>query len=200
MRNYYFIFLILVFTMFLNACNAKKHKSKDSDSLTTEESYFGQNPLGTTAEIFAPGIVSVNGRYEYAVSFSPDLNEMYFSGEKEDGIQYVYFSKLKDKKWTHPKTANFTKGKKKNEFEAFVNTSGDKIYFAAYDSIFSDEKIWCINRLENSWSYAKPLDSPINDDIVFYPNAAENGDLFYTSISKGKMFYAPNKNGKYPEV
>ena len=33
-------------------------------------------PPGLTPEIFAPGIVSVNGRYEYAVSFSSDLDEM----------------------------------------------------------------------------------------------------------------------------
>ena len=29
--------------------------------------YLGQTPSGMTAEIFAPGIVSVNGRYEYGV-------------------------------------------------------------------------------------------------------------------------------------
>src|SRR5690606_35717335 len=74
------------------------------------------------------------------------------------------------------------------------------IYFAAYDSIFSDEKILYVNRSGNSWSDVSTLDSPINDDIVFYPNAAANGDLFYTSISKVKMYYAPNRNGKYPEV
>ena len=125
---------------------------------------------------------------------------MYFSGNKEDAPQIVYFSKLKDKKWTTPQKADFTNGKKKNEFEAFLNFSGDKIYFAVYDSIFADENIWSVNRLENSWSEAKKLDSPINDDLVFYPNTAENGDLFYTNISKGKMYFAPNKNGKYPEV
>jgi Tol biopolymer transport system component len=199
MKRAYYI-LILVLVLFLNACNTKKQHSKDSDPLIIEGSYFGQNPPGMTAEIFAPGIVSVNGRYEYALSFSPDLDEMYFSGEKVDDVQRAYFSKLKDGKWTLPKKADFTNGKKMNEFEAFVNPGGDKIYFAAYDSIFSDEKIWYVNRLENSWSDAKLLDSPINNDLVFYPNTAKNGDLFYTSISKMKMYYAPNKNGKYPEV
>jgi len=196
MRNYNAILLIVVFAMFLNACNTKK----DSDARTTEGSYFGQNPPGMTAEIFAPGTVSVNGRYEYAVSFSPDLDEMYFSGNKEDDVQIVYFSKLKNKKWTNPRKANFTNDKKKNELEAFVNNNGNKIYFTAYDSIFSDEKIWYVNRLENSWSNAIELDSPINDDIVFYSTEAKNGDLFYTSISKWKTYYAPNKNGKFPEV
>jgi Tol biopolymer transport system component len=44
------------------------------------------------------------------------------------------------------------------------------------------------------------LDSPINDDEVFYPNLTKNGDLFYFNISKFKTYYAPNKNGKFPEV
>jgi hypothetical protein len=184
----------------LNVAFAQENSVNDSSFAISESKYFGQNPPGMTAAIFSPGVVSVNGRDEYAVSFSPDFDELYFSGEREAGVQHVYFSKLRDKKWTHPEKANFTKGKKKNEFEAFVNPDGDKIYFAAYDTIFSDENIWYVNRLENSWSDAKKLDSPINDDIIFYPNAAKNGDLFYTSISKVKMYYAPNKNGRYPEV
>ena len=165
-----------------------------------EGPYLGQQTPGTTAEIFAPGIVSVNGRYEYGVSFTPDLDEIYFSGEREDGVQHVFFSKLAKNKWTRPKKANFTKGEKTNEFEAFVDHGGDKVYFAAYDSIFKDESIWCVNRVGNSWGKAKKLESPINNDIVFYPNTSENGDLFYTSISKWKMYYAPNKEGKYPKV
>ncbi len=59
----YFI-LILLFSIYLNACNTKKQKAKDSDSLTTEALYFGQKPPGLTPEIFAPGIISINGRYE----------------------------------------------------------------------------------------------------------------------------------------
>lgn len=182
--------------MFIIGCNTKR----DSNSSTNENSYFGQNPPGLTPEVFAPGIVSVNGRYEYAISFSSNLDEMYFSGNKEDDLQIVYFSKVKDKKWTNPKRANFTNGNKINELEAFVSNDDKRIYFTAYDSIFSDEKIWYVNRLENSWSNAIELNSPINDDIVFYSNDAKNGDLYYTSISEGKTYYAPNKNGKFPEV
>ena len=73
--------------------------SEKNDFPIAGESYFGQIPPGNTAEIFAPGIVSVKGRSEYALSFSPDFDEMYFSGEKEDGVQYAYFSRLKDGKW-----------------------------------------------------------------------------------------------------
>ena len=200
MKNMYFI-LVLVFSVFLGACNTKKQNAEKKDSLTLESPYFGQKPpAGLTAEIFAPGIISLNGRYEHSVSFSPDLDEIYFTGSKKDESASIYYSKLKDKKWTTPKKANFTQGKKKEEMESFMNLGGDKIYFTAYDSIFGDEKIWYVDRLENSWSDAKKLDSPINDDMVFYSNEAKNGDLYYFNISKRKTYYAPYKNGKFPEV
>ncbi len=160
--------------------------------------YFGQQPPGNEPEVFAPGIVSVIGRYEYGISFSPDLDELYFSVEITGENSSIYFSKLIDNIWTRPKKANFTKDKKNAEMEAFVNLSGSKIYFTAYDSM--NIKIWYVDRLEGSWSDAIKLDSPINDDIVFYSNEAKNGDLFYTNISKRKLYYAPNKDGKFPEI
>lgn len=200
MRKTHFI-LSLVLALFLNGCKTNNEKANDKDSPTLESPYFGQKPPGLIAEIFAPGVISINGRYEHSVSFSPDLNEIYFTGaSKEDKRSSIYYSKRKGKKWTSPKKANFTKGKKKAEMESFINLRGDKIYFTAYDSIFGDEKIWYVDRLENSWSNAKKLDSPINDDLVFYSNQAKNGDLYYFNISKRKSYYAPNKNGKFPEV
>lgn len=163
-----------------------------------EGDYLGQPLPGDSAVIFAPGIISVNGRSEYGVSFTPDLEEIYFTVKRKGERVSVYFSKLIDNKWTNPKKANLTKGEKGSEMWAFVNHSGNKIYFTAYNS--SDIKIWCASRSGNWWTNAIEFDSPINDDIVFYSNVAKNGDLFYKNVSKGKMYYAPNKNGKFPEI
>jgi len=204
MKKEYYI-LIVVFTVFLSACNTEKQKSNDSNSPTIESPYFGQKPPGLIPEIFAPDIISVDGRYEHGISFSPKLDEVYFSANKKDEDPSIYFSKLEDKKWTNPKKANFTKGKKVGEMHPFVNPNGDKIYFTAHDEFTLPHhkesiKTWYVNRLEISWSNAIQLDSPVNDDFVFYSNQAKNGDLFYTNVSKFKMYYAPNKNGKFPEV
>lgn len=199
MKNRYLI-LLLVFSVFFSACNSKKQQSKDNDSSTVISPYFGQKTPGLTAEIFAPGVISLEGRYEHSVSFSPDLDEIYFTGSWKDKSTHIYYSILKNNKWSTPQKANFTKGKKKEEMESFMNLKGDKIYFTAYDSIFGDEKIWYVDRLKDSWSDAKKLESPINDDMVFYSNQAKNGDLYYFNISKRKTYYAPNKNGKFPEV
>jgi Tol biopolymer transport system component len=202
MKKTYFI-LTLVLALFLNACNTKNQKSKDNDSPTLEDSYFGEKPPGLIPEVFAPGIVSIDGRFEGAVSFSPDMDEIYFAAYYEGEETSIYFSKLERNEWTPIKRANFTKGEKNAEMHPFVSPNGKRIYFTALDSSFTDEKIWYVNRLEDSWSDAIKLDSPINDDLVFSPNQAKNGDLFYTNISdlrNIKINYAPNKNGKYPEV
>lgn len=192
--------LILIISLSVNTVFAQGTAESDANSTRLEGPYFGQKQPGLTAEIFAPGIISTKGRYEHSVSFSPDLGEIYFTASKKDGRASIYYSKLEGKKWHLPKKANFTKGKKKEEMESFVNLSGDKIYFTAYDSIFGDEKIWYVDRLGDSWSEAKKLDSPINEDWVFYSNQAKNGDLFYFNISKRKTYYAPYENGAFPEV
>ena len=192
--------LILAGILSFYACNTSKQSAQNTNTPSIENQYLGQKRPGLTAEIFAPGIISLKGRYEHSVSFSPDLDEIYYTASKKDEETSIYYSKFKNKKWSTPQKANFTKGKKKEEMESFMNLKGDKIYFTAYDSIFGDEKIWYVDRLKDSWSDAKKLDSPINDDMVFYSNEAKNGDLYYFNISKRKTYYAPNINGKFPEV
>lgn len=199
MKKVYFI-LTLVFLMFLSACNTKNQKSKDSDSPTIENPYFGQKTPGLTAEIFAPGIVSINGRYDYGISFSPDLDEMYFSANKKGETADIYFSKIEDKKWKTIQKANFTKGQKDAEMEPFFKADGKIIYFTGYSSGYKDEEIWYVDRLGNGWSNAIKLDSPINDDNVMYLTQAENGDVFYDNISKRKMYSSSSKNGVFLEV
>ncbi len=192
------IILSLILVLLLNACSTKIRAVAGNDLPTLESPYFGQKLPGLIPELFAPGIVSLDGIYEGGVTFSPELDEMYFS-PAINGHSYIYFSKLKNKKWTTPKKANFTKGSISDEFAPFVSHNGKRIYFATYDSI-APLKIWYVNRLKDSWSDAILLDSPINNDEVVKPVAAKNGDLFYVNSSKKKMYYAPNKNGKFPEV
>jgi len=162
--------------------------------------YLGQKSPGLMPEVFAPGIVSINGRYEHGISFSPNLDEIYFSANKKDGITDIYFSKLEGKKWKQIKKAKFTKGQKDEEMHPFVSFSGKRIYFTGLSSDLTDTKIWYVNRLNNTWSNAIKLDSPINDDQVFYSNQAKNGDLFYTNVSKFKMYSSSIKNGTFPKA
>ena len=199
MRNNSFIAAIVVVAMLLGACTTKNQKMTSSDSSIIKKHYFGQKPPALIPEVFAPGIVSVNDRFEGAVTFSPDLKEIYFGADDKDNKTAIYFSKLVNDKWTPVKKANFTNGKKKEELHPFVSRDGKRIYFTALDSIFADEKIWYVDRLPDSWGDAAQLESPINDDMVFFPNQANNGDLYYFNLSKRKTYYAPNQNEKFPD-
>jgi len=198
MKKTYFILMLTGF-LFLNACNTKKKQETVNDSSTIESSYFGQKPPGLTPEVFAPGTVSINGRFEGAISFSPDLEEMYFGAKDEDEETHIYFSKLEEEKWTPIKRIDFTNGEKDGEMHPFVSPDRERIYFTAFNSGFLDTRIWYVDRSENSWSDAVQLDLPIDDDKVFFPNQAKNGDLYYFNLSKGKTYYAPNNNDTFPQ-
>lgn len=70
--------LILVLTLFLNACNTKNQKVKDTNLPTIDAAYFGEKPPGLIPIVFAPDIVSPEGLFEGG-SFSPDMKEFYFT-------------------------------------------------------------------------------------------------------------------------
>jgi hypothetical protein len=54
--------------------------------------------------------------------------------------------------------------------------------------------------MNGSWSRAEMLDSPLNNDNVLYPNTQVNGDIYYTNLSKLKVFYSKYRDGQYPEA
>lgn len=159
--------------------------------------YMGQTPPGLTPKIFAPGIVSLAGRYEGAISFSPDLKEVYFGANNKNKETAIYFSKLENNQWIPIKKADFTQGKKDEEIHPFVSLDGKRIYFTGLNSDLSDTRIWYVNRLKNSWSKAVKLGSPINDGQVFYPVQSTSGDLYYFNLLKGKNYIASNSNGDF---
>jgi len=162
--------------------------------------YLGQTPPGLTPQVFAPGLVSLQGRYEMGVSFTPNLEEIYFSSQNKGDVASIHYSQISNGAWQPIKEANFTRGEKAGEMEPFVTQDGKQIYFTAYNKDFTDTKIWVVNRENNSWSTAKKLKSPINNEEVFNSTLASNGDLFYTDIFKSQTFYSPFKNGQYPEI
>jgi Tol biopolymer transport system component len=191
-----YIFIILLLSMLLLSS-----KSDGQDEFPAlKGAYLGQKPAGLIAEVFAPGIISIDGRYEGTISFSPQLDEIYFGANNKNDETAIYYSKLEANGWTAIKKANFTQGEKAEEIHPFVSPVGKRIFFTALNSDLSDTRIWTVNRLHNSWSKAVKLDSPLNNDQVFYPNQAHNGDLYYYNLSTGKTYYAADENGRFSDI
>ena len=83
--------------------------------------YLGQAIPGTTAELFAPGVVSVNGRYEFALSFAPAGDRVLFTVQTAEEEVMVMHTRQVNGHWTRPSPVRLANGARKDEMEAFFS-------------------------------------------------------------------------------
>lgn len=165
--------------------------------------YLGQTPPKDSAIIFAPGIISVSNRCEYAFSISPDHDEYFYNAEETEDTTRPYgllHIKRVGDKWLKPQKANLNR-QELWEQEAFFSPDGNDIYYSVthYDSDIRHTKIWLSHKTKNGWSKGEPLNSPINNSAkrVFYATISKNGNLYYTNVDSVKIHMSKNNNGKY---
>ena len=73
--------------------------------------YFGQAPPGDEPAVFAPGVISLEGRFEQFLLYSPDARELTFGITTSDWSEFfLYSAKLEDERWTEPVVAPFLGG------------------------------------------------------------------------------------------
>ncbi len=158
--------------------------------------YLGQTPPDSIPEIFAPGLVSVEGRYEYGLAVSPDGMEIFFTGDGPgDGLMVT---RQIDGVWTKPEPANLT-GKGIWEFEAFYTVDGRKVIFSAIEQD-RKSRLWCSEKDSAGWSTATMLESPVNAKDVFWATFTEDGTMYYTDINEGKIYLSELVEGAYKDT
>lgn len=146
------------------------------------------------SKLFCEGTVSINGRYEYGFSISPDGKSIVF-GTEEEGASKIYIMNNINDKWTEPKILQLTNGKKKNEMEAFFSPNGKYIYFAAFDE-FTDLSLYCCEIVDGEFLEAKKLESPIGETRAFYPVVSKSNILYYSDIMKARINCAEVQGSK----
>jgi hypothetical protein len=157
--------------------------------------YLGQTPPGRTPVVFAPGIVSVQGRYEYGLSMSPDGNEIFFTSESPGaGLMVV---RRTNGVWGVPGAADL-RGDGSWEFEAFHSPGGTKLFFASDIEGDNQSRIWVADRDSSGWTAARILDSPVNSGRAFWPTTAANGNLYYTDVDKRAIYRSKYVEDRYP--
>lgn len=176
-----------------------KESSDEKTPLALSGQYFGQKlPVGK-AEVFARGTISFEGRYEFALSFSPDGSELLFTAQVPDEQIYVYYTHLEEGKWTKPSTVNLSKGARKSVMEAFFSPDGKYIYFAPYDEGM-DVRIWSIEVRKDGWHNPREVEAPVSEDPAFFPTTSMNGVLYYTNLAKRKVYRAYMERGSVSRV
>jgi len=151
--------------------------------------YFGQDPPGLEAEIFAPDLISQKGRYEFAMSFAPGGERMLFTVQTADEKVYLMRSGLVDGFWTQPEPVSLAAGARRDEMEAFFAPDGKYLYFAPYDEGL-DVRIWRVEIAGDEFVNPAPLAGPIEAAPAFYPTSASSGAIYYTNIMERKPYRA----------
>jgi len=164
---------------------------------TTYKPYLSQEPPGTTAAVFAPGVVSLPGRYEYALSISPYCKEVASTTERPGEGSKLMMTRHRQGGWTEPRFLNLTQGARKAEMEAFFTPDGGSLFLAAYDEGM-DVRIWFSDREGEGWSLARQLESPVNGAAVFYPTFSQSSTLYFTNIDERRIYRSRLEKDRYP--
>lgn len=172
--------------------------------------YFGQNPPLEIPQIFAPDVISVKGKFEYGISFSPDYKEFAYGVLNiRDESGQIYYSKRTNNKWTNPVLASFIGNS--GVFLPFFTPDGKSLLFTQTqkDSATYITDIWIVNKLDSGWDkplrFPEPINSATREGSV---SMALNKTLYFTSGRNcigipncpAMIFSSRNKDGKYSTV
>ncbi|MDV7140178.1 hypothetical protein R3X28_14900 [Maribacter sp. TH_r10] len=178
MKTIYYTLLILVFLCF--SCT----KENQSNLMLLDAKIPTDTPL-----IFRKGIISTNN-YEFAITFTPEMDELYFTRRKPGENNTIYSMQLVDDKWSSPKPAFFT-ATEGWDFEPHINPKGDKLYFGSTRPLNDTLKLsglhqWYSKKESKGWSTPIPLEKPFVDkSIIMYLTSTEEGNLYFTTGEKG---------------
>ncbi len=115
--------------------------------------FSDQNPTDTPL-VFGKGIISTENK-EFAITFSPEMDELYFTRRKPEEKNKIYTLKFIDEKWSEPELTFFPTDKGW-DFEPHINPKGDRLYFGSTRPLTDDIQSsgmhqWYSEKNENGW-------------------------------------------------
>ena len=167
--------------------------------------YLGQIPPGLEVEIFAPGIVSIEEGKEYKITFSPDLQEVFFTRRTPNGRNdRIWYTRLENGTLTIPELASFAYDSL--EMDPSFTPDGNRVYYNSWrplpgeDALSGRSNVWFVDRIESGWSEPQFLGPPINDYRPVYFSFADDNTLYFTNSNPREIWYAEWVDGQYAEA
>ncbi|WP_019670134.1 TolB family protein [Eudoraea adriatica] len=180
------------------------------DSEKANLTLLGEQIPTNTALVFGQGIISTDN-FEFAITFSPEMDELYFTRRKPDEDNEIYSMQLVDGKWSIPESA-FFKADKGWDFEPHIDPEGKRLYFGSTrplnDTILpSGLHQWYCKKNVSGWGKPKPLEKPFVDrSVIMYLTSSVNGNLYFTTGEKGDkpedwvIYNSINEQGAYKSI
>ncbi|MCX6267421.1 MAG: putative Ig domain-containing protein [Bacteroidetes bacterium] len=161
--------------------------------------YFGQTPPGDIPQLFAPGIVTLPGRNEAAITFSPDGALVFFYIEKypQPGNPFTLYATYTNNHWTTPDTIPFSYGRATGE--PFFSYGGNRVYMYATNAL-NHTGIVDLSYSERqgaNWSDPVSMGNPPNSEAYQYHPCIVGDTSVYFSSNAGDVCRCQYENGVY---
>jgi len=165
--------------------------------------YLGQPPPGSTAQVFAPGLICDTGEHQWESwgSFSTDGNTFCFNR-----LGFVYITENTDRGWTTPKNIISVPYRTAS---CCLSPDANNIYFITtlkHPRNKHDGLLRC-GRTTHGWSDPQELGPTFSysEGYAGFSLAANNSIYFFHSKpraggSGGGIFYAPHENNTWPRL
>jgi WD40-like Beta Propeller Repeat len=169
-------------------------------------SYFGQAPPESTPVVFAPGIISLEGRYEQYLSFAPNGDELVFGVTNSDWSDFsIHYMRKKAEGWSAPEAAPFM-GDSPDGLTSCFTFDGRSAFFTSARPAYPPVDIWRTDRTNDGWTSPVKLGPPVSSDAdEFEVTVVRDGTLYFSSRREGGLgdldiYRARLIGGRYPEV
>lgn len=170
-----------------------------AQSIPPDSLYFGQTPPGNIPVVFAPGIVSLPGRNEAVITFSPDGASVFFYIQKypQPGNPFTMYSTYTNNQWITPDTIPFSVGRSTGE-PSFAH-GGTRLYMFATNAV-NHAGIADLSYSElqgTNWSDPISMGNPPNSEAYQYHPCIVGDSSVYFSSSAGPICRCQYENGVY---
>ncbi|TVZ15430.1 PD40 domain-containing protein [Maribacter sp. MAR_2009_72] len=181
MKNYKLILLLLLLTLFINACNTKNQKANDSDFPALENRYFGQKPPGLIPKPFTPDILSPESSFEEG-TYTSDMKSYYFV--RNNGKRTFFVIKYENNRWGQESETDI----RWPQFSA----DGNKMFIG---KLYKERK-------GNGWSEPKSPGAFLKH-MAHGRSVSAKGTYYFTAYKEqdsiGAIYYSRLVNGKYED-
>ncbi len=168
--------------------------------------YMGQEPPGMKPEIFSPGFICLDNRYEYGFGFSPEGNEFAFTLTNSTWgyFELLYTTMDPNGQWSEPHRPEFV-GDRIQSLYPFFTSDGNKVFFASplYQSSPWDSDIFYSERTDSGWSEPINMGAPVNSTgMEFRLSMTDGGTIYFISNKEGNsnIYLSQLVDGAYRDV
>jgi hypothetical protein len=141
----------------------------------------GGEPAGTTASMFAPGLVS-SAAQEYGIAVSKDWSEIYFTRLTGEHSVIMMIHRSGDA-WSPATPAPFSG--QYDDSHPWLAAGGDTLYFVSRRpsaGAHQELNVWFVERSGDGWAAPASLGSPVTDQTVHAPSVSAVGTIYATGL------------------